>query len=296
VHRQPDSSQLHCFQANTTSVESNCSYLTWAHKDKQTEINNKLKISVDDSPEKQAEKKYLSENQHSLNVDLDKLTRPVSEWPPIEPILTHYNDTEQPVSDHNCERIKEVVAKFLWIPYKNNYKQHNHEDELCNILEGFGFKAYTTIKNRQDKIAIPKNWQGDGIKITQAQVDSWISDPSNCTMANGTFLDQPFGDNGSPDFLVKINDDFILPIEAKSTKTANNPKYNNTIPKKNYLYVFCNQSKIGVLGKLGDIPKGETTIYLGYDILTDLQRILLLEHSKQAKINDIKINEIYSRI
>ena len=74
----------------------------------------------------------------------------------------------------------------------------------------------------------------------------------------GTFMQQPFGSNSWPDFIIKVHPQFVLYLEAKSTKDASGPKYNSSQVHRNILYVFSRQKQ-----SQGD----QTTFYMGNSVV-----------------------------
>ena len=168
----------------------------------------------------------------------------------------------------NKSNINKATELFLQMKYFKNQaavsgKFHKkHEEAVADVLIQSGFNKFKPEK-----------------KLTQKIVANWMNDPINSTQFPiGCFIEQPLGSNNSPDFLVKISENFILPIEAKSAKLMK-PLYNSGGIKSDYLYVFSSE-------KLN-----KTTIYKGEYIITVEQNKLIEEHIKKAKLMDEELNK-----
>jgi len=126
----------------------------------------------------------------------------------------------------------DLLNKLYDLKYsKNTFKEKKHEKSVKKIIESFGL---TETKNN-DEITILKNKDNKNKSVDEL-VGRFI------------FLEQPFGSQQCPDFIVCING-FIIWIECKSGK--NKITWNSGYPRKDILYVFtCKKNNT-------------TTIFLG---------------------------------
>ena len=137
-----------------------------------------------------------------------------------------------------------------------------HEEAVAAVLIKTGFNKFKPEK-----------------KLKQKEVIDWMSNPKNSPQFPvGSFIEQPLGSNNSPDFLVKISENCILPVEAKSSAQMY-PMYNSGGIKSNYLYVFCSKKP------------DQTTIFMGEDIITTAQNKLIEAHIKKVRLMDEELNK-----
>ena len=108
----------------------------------------------------------------------------------------------------------------------------------------------------------------------------WIEQPKLAShIPNGTFISQPFGSQQSPDFIVKVNDVFVLFIEAKSSNKTCKPTYNSGGVHPGFLYIFTsNKTK-------------STTIFKGDSVITATQQQLIHNHRKKLRKYDEELNK-----
>lgn len=143
----------------------------------------------------------------------------------------------------------------------HNYARH--EDAISHTLLKHGFHNET-----------------NNFKLNKKETMRWIDQPElSSDFPNGSFIEQPFGKQQSPDFIIKVNNKFVLFLEAKSSATSLTPTYNSGIPNKNFLYVFCAKEK------------NQTTIYMGDNIITSEQHKLIDKHIKEARERDEILNQ-----
>ena len=136
-----------------------------------------------------------------------------------------------------------------------------HEDALAEVLKRNGFGKYIPTK-----------------KLEKKKAERWQEHPKeSADMPIGTFIEQPFGSQSSPDFIIKVSKDFVIFLEAKSSTTTA-PTYNSGGVKRNYLYVFCSQKT------------NSTTLFLGESIITLEQERLINEHIQEARLRDEELN------
>jgi len=169
--------------------------------------------------------------------------------------------------------MKQILEDILKMPYYRNYQAisgavHNiskHEDAVKDIFVSHGLSEIVR-------------------KVPRATRDYWLSNPTSCDMANGTFIFQPCGKNDSPDFIVKLNGRVYF-IECKSVKGATKaPMYNSGIPKSGYIYVFTAERY------------NETTIYFGKDVCPqqdydNFQKLIEGHRKLDEQFNKIFIND-----
>jgi hypothetical protein len=163
-----------------------------------------------------------------------------------------------------------AVQQMLSLPfYKNEAAAsgsvHNtarHEDALSQVLEENGFLRYPLASklNRNDTL-------------------KWIHQPElSKDIPDGTFIEQPFGTHNAPDFIVKVDNNFVLFMEAKSSATSLHPTYNSGGVKQDLLYVFCAKEP------------NQTTIFKGDSVITLEQQRLIDAHIIDARKRDEELN------
>ena len=170
---------------------------------------------------------------------------------------------------HIKHAITKVMHDILEMKYYKNEPVYSgtshycagHEDAIKQKLINNGFIKYTANTKSEPNL---RQWETNPRILSHIPINS--------------FIEQPFGTNGNPDFLVKINDNLIIAIEAKSCQLYT-PVFNSCIPKSNYIYVFCS-------GKYN-----QTTIFMGYSVLDDFTIQLLEEHIAEARKKDEELNK-----
>ena len=168
-------------------------------------------------------------------------------------------------------QIIKALKEIKQLPYYKNeaagsgfgHKYARHEEAISRVLEANNFTR---------KILSSKLNRAKGIR--------WINHPEECTILEiGQFIEQPFGSQQSPDFIIKVSNDFILFLEAKSSETALYPTYNSCIPHQNYVYVFTSKKT------------NQTTLYKGERIVTLEQEKLLKEYIEETRKRDEEFNK-----
>jgi len=163
-----------------------------------------------------------------------------------------------------------AVQQMLTLPfYKNEAAAsgavHNiarHEDALARVLEENGFLRYPLAS-----------------KLNRTETLKWIHQPElSKEIPDGTFIEQPFGTHNAPDFIVKVSNNFVLFMEAKSSATSLHPTYNSGGVKQDLLYVFCAKKT------------NQTTIFKGSSVITLEQQRLIDEHIIEARKRDEELN------
>lgn len=187
------------------------------------------------------------------------------------------DDEEEEETNKNNKREEEMIEtvrkindKFLNMPYYKNYAAAsglvhniaNHEDAVRDIL----------ISANLVKVAL---------KTNKNSILNWIEHPEESTiMPNNSFIEQPCGPNGNPDFIIKFCDGTILALECKTTKPKHAPPvYNSGGVSSNYYYVFSNEER------------NETVTYMGYCIRTEEQQLEIDKYIVEARIRDELFNE-----
>lgn len=164
--------------------------------------------------------------------------------------------------------ISNVLKELASLPYFKNEAAasgavHNvarHEDAIANVLKKHGFQL--------GKIPVGTK-RNDALK--------WIKEPQLSSVPNGTFIEQPFGTHNSPDFIIKVMDEVIIFLEAKSS-SGTHPLYNSGGVSEDFLYVFCSKNT------------DQSTIYKGDSIITIQQQKLIDEHIEEARRKDKELN------
>lgn len=172
----------------------------------------------------------------------------------------------------------DLLNKLYELKYsKNTFKDKKHENSVKKIIENFGLKE----TNNNDEITILKNKNN-----INKSVDELVG--------RFLFLEQPFGSQQSPDFIVCING-FIIWIECKSGK--NKITWNSGFPRKDILYVFtCKKNNTTTLF-LGS----QTKMYQDFPDFEEKLEFFDKEVKKLAKeiykkeFKDDKFYEIYIR-
>jgi hypothetical protein len=154
--------------------------------------------------------------------------------------------------------LSHVFSGFLEMPYYKNaalasgalHTNANHEDALKVVLISYGYVMW-----KPEKAFKKKN------------VDHPIFAED---MPVGSFVEQPFGSQSSPDFFIKTTNNKLVALEAKSSAGVT-PLYNSGGVKSNYFYVFSSQKT------------NQTTIFKGCDIIADAQHQLITEYIADEK-------------
>ena len=106
----------------------------------------------------------------------------------------------------------------------------------------------------------------------------YLDNLKRCPIKIGEFVSQPFGTHQNPDFLIRVNETTLLPLEAKSSENSNHPTFNSGGIHTDYLYVFSNKRY------------NKTTIFKGSEIISEAQNQLIKQHIEQAREADIILN------
>ena len=198
-----------------------------------------------------------SENNNNDN-DIEQLTETLSE--------THISKEEEK---------KTILKKYYSIiccleeikssPYIDN-KDSNHEKKIIEILEKHGFKKH--ILNE---------------KLNKEETLKWLDKPSlSEEVPELSYIYQPFGSKNNPDFIIKIHNEFVMFLEAKSAK-KDKPLYNSGSVHSNYFYALCSQKY------------NKTTIYKGSSIITPKAIEIINNYIEKQHKEDEEINELLKK-
>jgi hypothetical protein len=167
-------------------------------------------------------------------------------------------------------KIHKFLEQVLQMPYYKNYaaasgKVHNiakHEDATEDLLIQCGFTKHS---------------KGG---VSKQERDSWLEDPSLCTIPDGTYVSQPTGTHDSPDFIVKENGRAYF-VECKSvSKQSKAPMYNSGIPKSEYIYIFSAEKY------------NETTVFYGSGVCPSSDYALIKELIEKHRELDEEYNKL----
>ena len=162
------------------------------------------------------------------------------------------------------DKLYKFFQDVLRMPYYKNkaaesgaaHNECKHENEIANLLTKHGFSRV----NRNDTYF--KRTTSVSKKIKPSMFwERHLDTEWDINLENDSFIEQPFGKNSNPDFIVKWND-VLIPIEAKSSETTTHPTFNSCLPKRKCIYIFCCNKY------------DATTIFRGCDILSEAQREL----------------------
>lgn len=175
-------------------------------------------------------------------------------------------------------QIIQALKEIKQLPYYKNeaagsglgHKYARHEEAISSVLEANNFTR---------KILPLNPHTGRRFSYPLVKKKHWMDHPEECTILDiGQFIEQPFGSQQSPDFIIKVSNDFILFLEAKSSKELY-PTYNSCIPHQNYVYVFTSKKT------------NQTTLYKGERIVTLEQEKLLKEYIEESRKRDEEFNK-----
>jgi hypothetical protein len=164
-----------------------------------------------------------------------------------------------------------ALHSILAMPYFKNENArssgavYGHEDAVASKIREAGF-------SEEDKTSYPKLTKGLLKKWAESNNDTDLR-KATVGMPAGTFILQPAGTQGFPDVLVKDFTDRFVSIECKSGKNGVCPMWNDNLPKPNTIYVLASGAR------------NETTIFIGKDVITPEEQVLMNEQEAEiAKI------------
>lgn len=148
------------------------------------------------------------------------------------------------------------------------------------IVDAKAFKEYY-IEYKEESGRIHRN-DSDGLLYDFTDIEL----TSGLNKSDDIIVLQPNGSQSSPDILI-IHNKIGIPIEIKSAKQGK-IMWNSGYPRKNYIYIF-NSYKL----------YRETTMFLGQDLISDVERNILIrqdiENKKLSKEFNINMEELESK-
>ena len=154
--------------------------------------------------------------------------------------------------------VRQVFDDVLQMPYyKGGYTLNAHEQAFADLLIEHAFVEFV----------IPSSWK------CRVMLESWINGGNHYLVPDQSYISQPGGSNGPPDFIVK-GDERMFFVELKSNEGCK-PTYNDTLPKPDFIYVFCSCHK--------DASDQPTTTFLGRDVVDDSSREMLMAAQQDMK-------------
>ena len=172
--------------------------------------------------------------------------------------------------------IIDTLLAIRQMPYYKNVQSSSglvhggggHEAAICSVLIEQGYKKWEKWDTMPDKCRFRN----------LVRMREWIDTPSlSSMMPVGTFVEQPFGTNDAPDFYIKVTDNFIMPLEAKSSSNYI-PMWNSGKPKPDFVYAFCSEKT------------DKTTLFKGESILSYEQSRMINEHIEKHRKDDEELN------
>lgn len=156
-----------------------------------------------------------------------------------------------------------------------NKSDNKQETFIKNLLiNKYNFKE---IKNENKTKKNKKT-----IQYTEKEIMNMIKNPNLSFIEPGEFIHQPLGTQKSPDFIIQVSKKCLIPFEAKSSNTYI-PTYNSGGIKLNYIYMFTSK-KIK-----------QTTIYLGSNIINEIQTKLIKDYIEKCRVLDKELNELLTK-
>lgn len=165
------------------------------------------------------------------------------------------------------KKTEKLYNDLISMPYFRNYQAvsgnvHNiskHEDAVEQVL----------LNSNLEKKSFKALTESLGFDTRREFRDFLQEGYFHEKVPDNTFYYQPTGENDSPDFIFKVDNKVFL-LECKSGKN-NKPMFNSGLPKKGYIYLFCSEKS------------NQSTMFLGEDIVNDLQREIIEEYNKAQK-------------
>lgn len=159
---------------------------------------------------------------------------------------------------------------------ESNSTLYNSDNKQEKFLKNLLMNKYnfTEIKNENKTKKSKKT-----IQYTEKEIMNMIKNPNLSFIEPGEFIHQPLGTQKSPDFIIQVSKKCLIPFEAKSSHTYI-PTYNSGGIKLNYIYMFTSK-KIN-----------KTTIYLGSNIINEIQTKLIKDYIEKCRVLDKELNEL----
>jgi len=93
-------------------------------------------------------------------------------------------------------------------------------------------------------------------------LEKWLDEPTQCPIPVGKFVYQPYSTQRNPDYLIRVSENQLMPLEAKSAKGMK-PVYNSGGIDPGFLYLFSSKKADGF------------TFYMGSSIITQKQKSII---------------------
>jgi hypothetical protein len=155
---------------------------------------------------------------------------------------------------------------------KSGGAKYGHEEAVAVRIKDAGFVEI-------DKSLYPK--------ITKGMLKKWARSGNDADLRSvtqgmpvGTYILQPSGSQGFPDVLVLDHNNRFVAIECKSSKAGFCPMWNDSLPNPNSIYVLSS-------GKLD-----ETTVFMGKDVITDVEVQMQIAFWKDQKLLEAKYRDM----
>jgi hypothetical protein len=138
------------------------------------------------------------------------------------------------------ELLLKLILDFKKTDYRSNkFADKQHENSIRDILIYNGFVKIEKEEENKNILLLLKN-KDNKLKTIEQINDKLI------------FVEQPFGSQMSPDFIISIYG-YVLWVECKSGKKGNDLSWNSGYPQKDVLYIYSIKNT------------GNTTIFMGQD-------------------------------
>lgn len=186
------------------------------------------------------------------------------------------------------QQLHNALSEILKMPYFRNYHAMSGDNKKLGHEAAVEIQIANASFKKEEKHNYPKVTKGLLKKWAQTKDDQKLRKVAD-NMPLGSYIAQPSGSQGFPDFLIRDFNDRYVAIECKSGKKAAAPMWNDNVPMEDAIYILS----------AGDI--NQTTIFMGKDVLSDLERELMIEQEAAIKeLNDTFIERsktinIYNR-
>lgn len=146
------------------------------------------------------------------------------------------------IENHN---FRNLCKEILTLTYGfSDFNGTLHEDNMKSLMDSVGI-INKSIDYRETKQLLLNSLRDNTSGI----------DISIMGFENGTYIHQPYGTHAAPDFILFINDTYLM-IELKSSK-SDGIVWNTHTPRKNWIYLFsCEKLK-------------DTTYFMGQNMVSD---------------------------
>lgn len=174
--------------------------------------------------------------------------------------------SKQPLLSNIFENIQNSEKSIYYLKNTSNHGSVNSNNSHENLVK---------------KVLIDNGFiESNEINIKRNQLDDKINKPEEISLKSGEFIEQPFGTQNNPDFLVKLNKKSVIAIECKSSK-GGKPQYNSGGITSYFIYIFSSKSN----------KSSDTTFYMGSSIQSFEIDDEIKKHILKLKEMDILINQ-----